>query len=173
MRPILLTTLLCLTACQAQRADTQRAAPEPLVQPAAGPGTVQPSAEANEAEDDADTAAQRELELRENSLARFRAEPVDSAWATPTRSALQSLLDQAGGSFPTTVKVGTVECRQKTCLLEIVHPDEHTFLPTRKVLARQVYLVVKQQGHDCVMAQHGWPNPDGSMTERVYFEYQR
>lgn len=72
-----------------------------------------------------------------------------------------------------TVKAGTVECRQTTCLFENFHADESTVLPLRPLLTRKVYGQLRAQGYECAMAQHPWTHPDGSVVERNYFMFRR
>ncbi|MBX3128880.1 MAG: hypothetical protein KF718_19340 [Polyangiaceae bacterium] len=174
MRLILFSIVLTLAGCRAQTADAQGAGPELPARPAPGPGAQEPALQPDEAVDDAGSAASHAAEFAESSLARYRAEPVDSAWATPTQSAIQAAVDKATSGFPATVTAAPVTCRRSTCLLELTHGGESTRDVTREILISKVYGVVRtQQGHECSMAVHAWPNPDGSLVDRVYFTYLR
>lgn len=169
MRLILLFTAILVAGCNTQRAEMQSAAPEPPAAPASASGTAEPSDASNDAFDEQDTAKK----FMEASLERFRAEPIDSTWAAPTQSAIQGALDKAISSLPAKVKAGSVECRQKSCLVEVSHGDQSTAPLVRRVLQRQVYGIVRGQGHECAMALQDWSNPDGSLVHRAYFDYIR
>ncbi|MBX3125775.1 MAG: hypothetical protein KF718_03630 [Polyangiaceae bacterium] len=170
MRAVLVAaTLVFSSGC---RTDTHSAAPERGPQPASPAGTTVPAdEESNEMLDDNETSLHKTRNMMERTLARFRAEPVDAAWAGSTQGAIEALRDDLSPDLPATVKAGTVECRQTTCLFE--HADESTVLPLRPLLTRKVYGQLRAQGYECAMAQHPWTHPDGSVVERNYFMFRR
>src|SRR5690606_35140451 len=117
--------------CNTQYSDSQSAGSDPVTQPASAPGTSDEVPGPNEYLDDSEASAFHARKLREDSLARFRAEPVDSGWASTTRSAILVELSKVSENLPATVNADSVECHQKTCLVEVVHPDESTLFPVR------------------------------------------
>ncbi|MBX3125774.1 MAG: hypothetical protein KF718_03625 [Polyangiaceae bacterium] len=176
MRTVLMA--VALVSSSGCRTDAHSAAPERGPQPApaavpAGDQAEDLEDESNEFSDDDETALRKARARAERTLAKFRAEPVDAAWASITRTRIEALRDDVSPEFPSTVKAGTVECRQTTCLFENFHADESTVLPLRPLLTRKVYGQLRAQGYECAMAQHPWTNPDGSVVERNYFMFRR
>lgn len=179
MRTVLAAVALVISSgCSTEK---DGAAPERGPQPAPAavtpvPADYQaedPEDEPNEFSDDTETSQRKSLAFMERTLARFRAEPVDAAWASSTRSAIEALRDALSPDLPATVKVGTVECRQTTCLFEVFHADESTVSPVQVLTVYRMYSGMKMQGHECMLAQQPWTNPDGSVVGRNYFVFQR
>jgi hypothetical protein len=164
-----MATLLVI-GCTGRHNDAQPVCPKPAAQPASTAASIEPSADLNSG--GAAGASGDGTVFLENALAHFRAEPVDSAWAPTTQSFLQGEIDKVALQFPATVRAGRVECRRKTCLLEISHPDESTLVPVNELLS-PVHIAAKRQGGPLAMAFHPWKNSDGSITERIYFAYAR
>lgn len=179
MRTVLAAVALVISSgCSTEK---DGAAPERGPQPAPAavtpvPADYQaedPEDEPNEFSDDTETSQRKSLAFMERTLARFRAEPVDAAWAGSTQGAIEALRDDLSPDLPATVKAGTVECRQTTCLFEVFHADESTVLPLRQLIIPRMYGALKTKGHECMLAGQPWTNPDGSVVDRNYFVFQR